>query len=48
MPEKFLSAEAERELQELIERNRVRALWSLPRDYYPTDLAAMRQGRPSF
>lgn len=38
-----LSAEQEHELRELIERNRVRALWSLPRDYSPPDMAAVRR-----
>lgn len=38
-----LSPEQEDELRELIERNRVRALWSLPRDYYPADMAAVRR-----
>lgn len=43
MSSKFLSIDQERELQELIECNRVRALWSLQRDYQPTDLAATRR-----
>ena len=33
----------ENELRALIEANRVRALWSMPRDYFPADDAAARR-----
>ncbi len=36
----MLSPELEREVRELIEANRTRALWSLPLDYFPPDVAA--------
>lgn len=35
-----ISPEVEREVRELIEVNRTRALWSLPLDYFPPDAAA--------
>ena len=33
----------EAELRALIEANHVRALWSLPRDYFPVDDASARR-----
>jgi hypothetical protein len=38
-----LSPEQESELRDLIEQNRARALWSLPSDYLPIDLAGARR-----
>ena len=38
-----MNAEFERELRELIEANRTRALWSSPPDYYPTTPDAVRR-----
>jgi hypothetical protein len=35
--------EFERELRDLIEANRARALWWMPRDYFPADDAAARR-----
>lgn len=39
----MLAADVEREVRELIEANRTRALWSLPRDYFPSDVGATRR-----
>ncbi len=38
-----MTAEFRSELRDLIEANRVRALWSLPRDYFPADEASVRR-----
>ncbi|MBW3637970.1 MAG: hypothetical protein KY445_16120 [Armatimonadetes bacterium] len=38
-----MTTEFESELRALIAANRVRALWSLPRDYFPPDEASARR-----
>lgn len=39
----MLATDVEREVRELIEANRTRALWSLPAGYFPADAAATRR-----
>lgn len=38
-----MTAQFESELRALIEANRARALWSMPRDYFPLDEAGARR-----
>jgi len=38
-----MTATFESELRALIEANRARALWSMPRDYFPADDAGARR-----
>lgn len=38
-----LNPQQSQELHDLIEANRVRALWAFPRDYYPSDIDGARR-----
>ncbi len=38
-----MTANFKSELRALIETNRIRALWSMPRDYFPSDEAGARR-----
>ena len=38
-----LNPEQSQELHDLIEANRVRALWTFPQDYYPSEIDGVRR-----